>query len=72
MRGNRGEESGLLPVGLQGETESSLESGTSVVTAHVFKRLSTGDSPLFSVIIQFLVYERLSGEAELLQQTKVL
>lgn len=31
--------------------------------------LSSGDSPLFSVIIQLLIDEGLSGEAELLQQT---
>lgn len=80
MRGILGEESGLLPVGLQGETERQVQFNLSSMTTGqcsgnssfiMFKwNLLSGDSPLFPVIIQLLIYECLSGKAELLQQTK--
>lgn len=79
MRDSLGDESGLLPVGLQGETERRVQSQTvngEDRAAHwqqlcvCVRLLLWRVSPLFPVIIEFLTDEGLSGEAELLQQTK--
>lgn len=68
MRGSLGEESGLLPVGLQGETERRVYSKLFRGEAASKERLSSGDRPVLLVIVQFLTDEGLSGKAKLLQR----
>lgn len=68
IRDSRGEESGLFPVGLQGEPERHDGSDHEQVSK---AGTSAGGIPVLPVVVQLLTDEGLSRETKLLQQTMV-